>query len=93
MNLNNFTVEEIKLSSEEKQQVTRKIERSGSHNTKYRLIREAVGGNCTYCYGAIPSKKVIYDVDGGKLVEWFCSPCWQRHKGQLHLRLENMNFT
>jgi len=28
-----------------------------------------------------------------KLVEYYWDLCFEKHKGQLHLRLENMNFT
>lgn len=75
------------------QELNISLKRSGSTTSKYRLIRDLAGGNCSYCYVAIPNKKVSYDLDGGKLVEWFCDPCWEKHKDQLDKRLENMNFT
>jgi hypothetical protein len=92
MNLNKFVVEEIELSSEQQQELTRKVERRGSTNCKYRMIRNVVGGNCSACYGGIPSKKVSYDVGDCKLVEWFCDTCWHKNKDQLDKRLLNMDF-
>ena len=52
-----------------------------SYVDKHRIIRNHVGGACSSCRG-IPTKKLKYDVgDGDKLVEFYCDPCYQKHKG------------
>lgn len=57
------------------------------------IIRKHAGGTCTYC-GEIPNKKLKYDIgDGDKLVEFYCDPCFQKHKSELDKQLQNINFT
>lgn len=56
------------------------------------MIRKYVGGVCTTC-GGIPVKKVIWEVgNGDKFIEWFCEPCFQKNKSELHKRFQNINF-
>lgn len=40
----------------------------------------------------IPSKKINYDIGDAKLVEWYCDSCYQKYRGELDKRLQNINF-
>ena len=50
-----------------------------------RIIRNFLGGSCTYCAG-IPTKKVAYDVgDDVKKIEWYCKKCFERWIKKRHI--------
>lgn len=67
---------------------------TGSTKSKRVYIRSVMGGTCSACYDAPPSIKVRYDVgDDSKLVVYYCTECFDKHKNDLNKRLGNMNFT
>jgi hypothetical protein len=58
-----------------------------SDKQKHQIIRKYCGGTCTYC-GEIPSKKLKYVVaDGDKLVEWYCTKCFERWAEKAHKQI------
>jgi hypothetical protein len=89
MQSSKFVIEDIVLSEQEMQELKSKLI---NHTNKSYIIRKAAGGNCTSCLG-IPTKKVLYDVGDGKLVDYYCDLCWQKHKSGLNKRLKGMDFT
>lgn len=72
--LNKPVIENVKISDKELEELKASLKRGIK---KSALIRKYAGGVCTYC-GEIPIKKVSYDVDKGKLVDFYCDPCFER---------------
>lgn len=88
-----FTVEEIQVPDNEMEKLNRVLKSTVMPKSKSREIRAVLGGTCSSCF-YVPTKRVFYDVgDGDKLVDYYCSECFEKNKAQLHLRLQNMNFT
>jgi hypothetical protein len=59
-------IEDIKISKEKLRELNSEIK--ARWENKNRVIREYLGGTCTYC-AAIPSKVIKYDIGDAKLVE------------------------
>lgn len=80
-------VENIKLSREQKEEIDKLSKGESKVGRKYidkfvskverRKIKAIIGGFCCLCR-SMPSKKVSYDQEGAKLIEWYCEECWHR---------------
>ncbi len=46
------------------------------HTNKTKMIRNIAGGYCRCNEPKIPTKKVIYQLKGAQLVEWYCDECF-----------------
>jgi hypothetical protein len=82
LNKNNKpTIEDVVISQEKLDELQEEIKfRLGHYKSK--IIRRYCGGVCCICVDVIPTKKVSWSVsdhDGkGKLVEFYCNPCFER---------------
>jgi hypothetical protein len=87
-----FVVEEVKIPDNQMQELNKILKSTVSAKSKSRVIRAVLGGTCSACF-YVPTKKVVYDVgDHIKLVDYYCDPCFQKHKSELDKRLQNMNL-
>lgn len=77
MKLRKPAIENVVIPNEKIDELISELDLKSAH-TKPAVIRKYCGGTCMYC-GEIPTKKLKYDIgDGDKLVEWYCSPCFER---------------
>lgn len=67
-------IQDIVISKEKLEEFNSKLKSWKSNN---RLMRDYFGGTCTIC-AQIPKKKVIYDLDYGQRIEWYCDRCFTR---------------
>jgi hypothetical protein len=85
--LNWAKIEEIKINLDE---LNSKLKLT-SDKQKRDLIRKYAGGFCTICY-SIPTKKIIYDIGGAKLVERYCDKCFNfRKEGRSKKDIDRLN--
>lgn len=82
-------IEDVIISDEDLAECNAKLKTGNI--TRPKILREYYGGYCAVC-GLPPVKKVSYDIDNAKLVEYYCSPCFERFKDELDSRLKNYDF-
>lgn len=93
----NFVIEDIVGIDSMRLESELKTSTVGWSKSRRRIISKHAGGLCCICVGEtmenIPAKKVSYDVGNSKFVEFYCTKCYEAHKGELENRMKNMNFT
>ncbi|MGI8720564.1 MAG: hypothetical protein ACR2KF_08590 [Nitrososphaeraceae archaeon] len=76
MNRSNPVVIPIKISKKKLAELHEVLKSRFTRHQRYLTIKEFCGGICCIC-GDIPSKTLVYDVDGAKLIEKYCNKCYK----------------
>jgi len=76
-------IEPIKVSDEQLNQLNQILNgKMISRQTKNLALREVYGGFCSSC-NQVPSKNVIYKLDGIELIERYCDSCFSKYENRI----------
>lgn len=75
----NPIIQEIEITQQQLNDLYEKLKKSTvNSNGKYDIIKKYAGGVCLIC-SDIPTKKIIYDVDGASIIERYCNNCFDKN--------------
>lgn len=70
-------IEKIKITKKQRDELKAELKKTMTTEGINRTIKKYAGGICSMC-GNIPTKNIIFDVDGAQVIERYCDKCFKR---------------